>query len=244
MFKRNSLLSVLTHIKNKGVNPQTVIDVGVAYGTNGLYGAFDSVRYLMVEPLEEYKGVLDKIASEYPAVYTLAAAGSREGSIIMNVHPDMSGSSVLKESEGAHVDGVERTVPVVTLDGETKKYGLKGPFIIKVDVQGFELEVLKGAEETLKETEVVIMEVSLFQFYKESPTFLDAVAFMSQKGFSPYDIFGATYRPLDDALGQVDVVFASDKGILKQSSHFASFEQRKKFTEERINKLNPASKSV
>ncbi|QAR32093.1 FkbM family methyltransferase [Geovibrio thiophilus] len=239
MFKRNGLLSVLTHIKNKGVNPQTVIDVGVAYGTNGLYGVFDSVRYLMVEPLEEYKGVLDKIVSEYPAVYTLSAAGSREGSVTMNVHPDMSGSSVLKESEGAHVDGVERTVPVVTLDGETEKYGLKGPFVIKIDVQGFELEVLKGAEKILKETEIVIMEVSLFQFYKESPTFFDVVAFMNERNFSVYDIFGATYRPLDDALGQVDLVFVANGSVLRETHHYASFEQRKTLTAERVRKLNP-----
>ncbi len=151
----------------------------------------------------------------------------------------MSGSSVLKESEGPHVDGIERVVPMVTLDGEVSKYKLRGPFLLKVDVQGFELEVLKGAEKVLQETEVIILEVSLFQFYKGSPVMSDVIYFMHKRGFSVYDIFGAVYRPLDDALAQVDLVFASDKSILRSSNYFASFEQRKQMTLERIKKLNP-----
>ncbi len=62
MFKRNSVLDVMKHIKNKGLKVSTIIDVGVAYGTNGLYGVFDSVSYLMIEPLEEYQEVLKSIA--------------------------------------------------------------------------------------------------------------------------------------------------------------------------------------
>jgi FkbM family methyltransferase len=242
MFKRNNLISVMQHIKKSGFKPKTILDIGVAYGTHGLYGVFDDVRYLMIEPLEEYKCVLDKIASEYPADYIIAAAGPKEDFITMNVHPDMSGSSILKESEGAHVDGVERTVKVVTIDKEINRIGLEAPFIIKVDVQGFELEVLKGAEETLRNTEIVILEVSLFQFYKNSPTFFDIITFMNERNFSVYDIFGATYRPLDDALGQVDLVFASNNSTLRSSHHFASSEQRELMTQERINKLNPKGK--
>jgi len=239
MFKRHNLSSVLGHIKEKGFSPKSIIDVGIAYGTPGLYGVFENAQYLLVEPLEEYTDVMEDICSKFNAKYVIAAAGAEITETVINVHPDMSGSSILKESEGEHIDGEPRTVKVTTLDFEAKKAGLTGPYLIKLDVQGFELEVLKGASEIIKNTDVVIMETSLFQFYKNSPEFHEVIAFMADMDFSVYDIFGASYRPLDDALGQVDILFVRNGCFLRGSDHYATPEQREKMTQERVKNLNP-----
>lgn len=92
---RHYMFEVLEHLKRMSFYPSTVIDVGVAYGTNDLYEKFPRAHHLLVEPLEEYKSVLDKIAKKYNAEYELAAAGAKEGVLEINVHPDLSGSSLL-----------------------------------------------------------------------------------------------------------------------------------------------------
>jgi FkbM family methyltransferase len=228
-------------MKQNGLEISTIIDVGIAYGTPGLYGPFEDVKYHLIEPLKEYKNVIEGICSTYDATYTLAAAGEELGELQLNVHPDLSGSSVLNESEGKHVDGEPRTVPVTTIDHEIEQFHLKGPYLIKIDVQGFELQVLNGAHEALKNTEAVLLEVSLFEFYKGSPSFADVIDYMNRYNFSVYEIYTPTYRPLDDAMGQVDIAFVKTDGKLRKTSHYATKDQRKEMTQKRINALNPKS---
>ena len=75
------------------------------------------------------------------------------------MHADKYGSSLLREIEGPSVDGVPRQVPIITVDQACSDRNLKGPYLIKVDVQGAELQVLAGASRTLQQTEAVILEV-------------------------------------------------------------------------------------
>ena len=238
MHKRDNLKSILEYLKRRNLTVETIFDIGVAYGTPGLYEVFDNVHYHLIEPLEEYLGVIKNLEKQHSLTYTIAAAGKTETTITLNVHPDLSGSSILNESEGSHVDGIPRNVPQTTIDTEVNKNSLKAPFLIKVDVQGFELEVLKGATATLPKTEVVILEVSLFQFYQNSPTFQEVITFMSDAGFSVYDIFNASYRPLDDALGQIDLLFVRTDSCLRETHHYASKEQREEITKHRVKHLN------
>ena len=99
---------------------------------------------------------------------------------------------------------------------------LTGP----IDVQGAELDVLAGATETLRATECVVLEVSFFEFFHNGPLFHDVIAFMRERGFVAYDIFGFQYRPLDGALSQVDVAFVRETGEYRKHHFYATREQR------------------
>ena len=101
----------------------------------------------------------------------------------------------------------------------------KGPYLIKVDVQGAELDVLGGALETLNETELVILEVSMFQLMKDAPQFYDVVVYMKNLGFVVYDIFGESFRPLDGALGQIDMAFVKENGRFRSNHQYATAQQ-------------------
>ena len=238
-MERKNLKEVLLHVKQLGFKPKTIIDVGVAYGTPGLYGVFEDVNYLLVDPLVEYEDVMKNICAEYPADYVLAAAGPEPGCVTLNVHPDLSGSSFYKESEGPHVDGMPREVPVVTLDHLCEEKQAEGPYIVKVDTQGADLQVLRGARKVLEQTEVVLLEVFLFQFYTGIPLLAEVVSFMKENGFVAYDIFGGNNRLYDNALAQVDMAFVKEQGLFRESDHFATSEQRRAFTEKRKQVLNP-----
>jgi FkbM family methyltransferase len=223
---RASLQGALRQLSGLGFRPETVIDVGVACETPELYEEFAEASILLIEPLQEFEPYLWKICAERKAQYVLAAAGEAAGSATLNVHPDRLGSSFLKEVEGAAVDGVPRQVPVVTIDEVCADKKLKGSYLIKVDVQGAELQVLAGAGRTLQETEAVILEVTLFGTMIGGPQAYDVVSKMKELGFVAYDVFGFHYRPLDDALCQVDMLFVREQGRFRQTHVYATPEQR------------------
>jgi FkbM family methyltransferase len=229
--KGMTLETSLANIRNHGFFPKTVIDVGAAFGTFPLYEAFPDAFMLLVEPLWEWKQALESVCRMYKGDYIIAAAGDRPGETVINVHEDLIGSSFLKEVEGSSVDGSTRTVKVITLDQICQEKNLAGPYLIKVDVQGAELNVMDGAEFILQETEVIILEVSLFKFMISNPEIQDVLIYMKKRGFVTYDIFGYQFRPLDGALSQVDMVFVKEDGLFRQSHAFASPRQRERMTQ-------------
>ena len=221
--RRDSFEGFLAHVKNLGFEPETSIDVGVAHGTFELYTSFPDATHLLIEPIQEFEGVMRHISRKFNKVeYVIAAASNTPGTVEINVHKDLSGSSTLKETSGTHVDGVPRQVPTVKIDDLCHERQLKGPYLIKIDVQGAELNVLDGAQEVLKETELVILEVSLFQFFTNGPQFFDVVSYMKERNFVVYDIFGGHLRPLDGALAQVDIAFAKADGVFRKSREYAT----------------------
>jgi len=232
---RTSMCGALRQLSGLGFRPRTVIDVGVAYETADLYREFTDAQILLIEPQVEFEPCLRKICSTYNAQYVLAAAGAEAGTAIFNVHSNqLNSSSLLKEVEGAAVDGVPREVPVVTIDQVCAEKGLTGPYLIKLDVQGAELQVLAGARKTLEETEAIHMEATLFGTMIGGPQLYDVVARMKELGFVTYDIGGFLYRPLDGALAQVDMTFVREHGCFRESHAFATPVQRQALAEQAV----------
>jgi FkbM family methyltransferase len=213
---RLTMAEALRHLAGLGFRPATVVDVGVGNGTQDLYDTFPDATFLLIEPLEEFRPVLEDVARRYRASFVVGAAGRERGSTRIFVHGHLEGSSLLHE-RGEQSGIVPRDVPMVTIDELCAERGLTGPSLIKVDVQGAELEVLSGATRSLVEAEVVVLEVSLFQFVEDGPELHDVVALMKERGFVVYDLFGGHTRPLDGALAQVDLVFVKETGPFRQS---------------------------
>jgi len=230
---RSSFAGVLRHAKKMGVNPAEVIDVGAAHGrfTEICSRIFPNAGYLLIEPLKEYTPYLDKVCSKLSrSRHILIAAASRSGEMTLNVHPDLVGSSFYREDEDSDVNGVPRSVSTAPLDDLVKNAGALSPYLLKVDVQGSELDVLYGAGETLKNTELLILEASFLSFFAGAPIFYDVIAHMKSRGFVVYDIFGLSHRPLDGALAQADIAFVKEDSPLRADHHYATGEQRRALT--------------
>lgn len=217
------MAEVLDHFIVLGFSPKTVIDVGVADGTPSLLTRFPSAKHLLIEPIEEYEKALQDICSQYEAEYVLAAAGSRSGRMEIYVNPDrLDASSLLRPT---HEKG-KREIPVVTLDDLCRERNLETPYVLKVDVGGAELQVLDGASKTLKDTALVILEVSFFSFGDGWPEFYDVIDYMKKRGFVAYDVFGGHNRPLDRARAMVDIAFVKENGRFRTSCAWISLEQQ------------------
>ena len=215
-------------IKSLGFQPKTILDVGVASGTPELYKVFPECYFLLIEPLKEFEADLKNILGQYNGSYVLAAAGPRSGQVTFNVHKNhLVGSSLHKETMGGEADGYEAIVPMVRIDDILIEKKLEGPHLLKIDVQGAELAALEGAQKTLLETEVVVLEVSLFEFMVGAPQFYEVINYMKEHGFVTYDIIPSWNRPLDNALGQVDIVFVKEAGMFRRNHSYSTDEQMK-----------------
>lgn len=198
--------SLFTHLKRLGFRPDLVLDVGTASGTRPIYDHFPDARYVLYEPLSEFEPQLAELEQSLDATIVRAAVGREPGEIELHVHPDLIGSSVYRETSGGGDDGEARTVPIVTLD-DTSGAADHQHVLLKIDVQGAELEVLEGGRRTLESVEVLIVECSLIATLQDSPEIHDVMAWAHDAGFSLFDVIGGLERPLDGSLAQLDTVF-------------------------------------
>lgn len=126
-------------------------------GIPELYEVFPDSHFNLIEPLQAFEGDLKRILRRYQRDYVLAA-GLVVGGVTFNAHShQLDGSSLCKESMGSIADGDEVVVPQIRIDNVVKGHGRSGPDLIKIDVQGAELD---GATEILDDTEVIVLEVS------------------------------------------------------------------------------------
>jgi FkbM family methyltransferase len=227
--KHQNLSDFLNYIKtHHKFYPEAIIDVGVARGTFEIYETFPKSEIILIEPVEEFNNDLISIQNNYDAVSIFhCAVGHTTGIININVHDDLEGSSLYNEQEGKSTDGKTREIEIKLLDDICKSYiDSSKSILLKIDVQGAELDVLKGSIKLLPNIEIIVLEVSLHKFFINGPEFYDVIEYMNQIGYAVYDIFGFLYRPLDGSLAQVDIAFVKKDGFLKREKLFASKAQR------------------
>lgn len=247
-IERNSLVGVLKNLKDNGANPNSIIDGGAAYGKYSqiLYGLFPKARYILVEPLREYEAIINANCT-FEKDIVWKALSSSEGKMKINLHQDLVGSSLYKEQEGEYVDGLEREVQVTTIDVIAEEYGLEPPFLIKLDLQGAELDALRGAGKTLSKHDenIVVLEVCMFDFFIGSDNrFKKVISFMDGLDYELHDVYGLAYRPIDNALAQVDCVFCSKRSMLRRVSHYGYPEFREKQFKQMKKKHDLALKKI
>ena len=129
---------------------------------------------------------------------------------------------------GRQGDGSEpprRSVPVITLDDLVAERRTAGPYVVKVDVEGAELEVLGGAARVLRESELVLLEVSLFELVPGAPQLHDVVAWMHGHGFVVAALYNGHNRPLDGQLAQIDIAFVPESGRFRREHAYATAAQ-------------------
>lgn len=224
-INRPTLGGALTQLRAAGLMPATIFDIGVATGTPPLQKVYGDVPQLLIEPLEEFHPAIHALAQENPNLTLVAAAaGATSGSMTFNVDDELDSSSLY--TAATSVQTTARTVPVVTLDQLCTERQLSGPFLIKADVEGAELDVLAGAQTVLQDADCVVLEGTLLPFRPDAPLATDLIAYMIARDFVLHDIVDTAYRPLDDTLARVDLIFVPADSLLRSDMRYTTARDR------------------
>jgi FkbM family methyltransferase len=190
-----------------------VLDVGANRGQFGkkLFKGGYSSALVSFEPLSEAHALLRQAAAKRPhwTVYRRCALGSQTGRCRINIAANSQSSSILPMLErhieaapGSHYTGAEEA-ELVTLDRVlADDYPGQAPVGLKLDVQGYEREVLAGLVAERQRVKLIYTELSLTPLYQGGPGFPELANVLIGEGFrcvslAPNFIDARTYEMLE-----------------------------------------------
>jgi FkbM family methyltransferase len=209
--------------KRRGLKVKCAVDGGAATGNWALElkRIYPEAAVLCVEPRADAQEALRRLARENPGIHVAdVLLGPREDQIQFNESRDQS--SVLNDSSGKPF-GRTTLAKMTTLDRLIEEHKLPWPDLIKLDLQGYELEALRGGGRCLEHAEAALLEVSFIRLQSQSPIVHEVIAFMRDRGFVAYDILGLWHRPLDGALAQGDFMFLKESSPLLRDTRWSDF---------------------
>jgi FkbM family methyltransferase len=196
----------------------TVIDVGANRGQFAVFAArrFPKAQLICFEPLSGPREQLTRAVGSNPRLRVLdCAVGSEDGAAEFHVSASDDSSSLLPigQRQRDAFPGTEESalmpVQVKRLDSALHEADLGRPTLLKIDVQGGELEVIQGAGRLLLSIDAVLVEVSFVELYA-GQALVDAVwAHLRESAFSCRGIWSLTYGPRRECL-QGDLLFARE----------------------------------
>lgn len=184
------------------IRPKTVFDVGANKGqfyrwlreSVGYRGRI--VSFEPIPSLGDELRAMQKHDSDWSV--ESVALGARPGELRLNVSrrsdfssfrsPNATGRELFPLSETAQTI----SVPVSTLDDYVTRGALEGPYLLKLDTQGFDSEVLKGAAHTLPQCRAVLCELSVIQIYDGQPDWKSMIELLNAQGFSLASLYPVT----------------------------------------------------
>jgi FkbM family methyltransferase len=204
-------------LREAGFMPGGILDIGAHDGrwAAAARAVYPEPHLLMIDARGEETTKLRAKCRQHPNTdFEIAMLGPSEGQAVeFSVH----GSASSAFPERSNAPRKTKTMTTTTLDKIVSgRSDLKAPLFLKLDVQGGELEVLKGGTETMARTEVIQLEVALLDYNEGGPRCAETVAFMDQRGFVVYDVAGFV-RPKNIALTHLDMLFVRNGSKLRPS---------------------------
>ena len=218
--------SSLLLLQARGFQPRTVIDIGAAEGAFFLLrrelDLFPDARHFFVDAMQENEVVYRKLAAKFGTGYEIAALSCMEGQVVLRIDPDFYNTHIEHLQPGTQYEEL-RQVPMATLDSVVTRHALQPPFAIKLDVQGGELDALRGALRTLDQAVAVTAEIQIFT---ERDTLVELLGFMQSNGWILFDITDLAYYRSNDAFYQCYATFIPKRMDYRKGEEWCLPEQR------------------
>lgn len=202
--------SVLTQL-----DCRTVVDVGANRGQFALVarGCCPAASIIAFEPLPKPAAVFRRIfAGDRATLLHEAAVGPDDGLGIMHLSAQDDSSSLLPISslQGEMFPGTEEvgtmTVRVAPLAAFVDEEDILEPALLKLDVQGYEVDALRGCESRLRKFGWVYCECSFVELYSGQGLARDVIGWLAQKGYTMAGVFNVAYDRTGRAV-QADFLF-------------------------------------
>jgi FkbM family methyltransferase len=190
---------------------KTIIDIGANEGQF----AHKMRKSLLIsfEPLPDvYHKLLDSFKDDSFFTSYNFGVGEREENVSMWSNEYSPSSSILKMKE--HTDHFDFAVSqslvnikIVPLDKVLNFEVIETPYIVKIDVQGFEEYVIKGGKKTLSNAKMIITEVSFRELYENQLLFDGIYLMLKELGFKYAGNYEQLYSPINNEILQADAIF-------------------------------------
>lgn len=201
-------------LRRSGIN--TVIDAGAHAGefASGIRTVLHGCTLYCFEPQPQpFRRLAHRFRRDATVHAFNVALGSVPGEMVLHQSNFTKASSLLPMAElhrkayAWSAEGSDITVRVETLDSVLPG-DVEGAVLLKLDVQGFELEVLRGASATLARTDYVLVETSVGgTLYEGEATFGEVHALLTRAGFRYAGMWDQMHDPRTDAPLQIDALF-------------------------------------
>jgi FkbM family methyltransferase len=193
----------LESLTRRGLRIEVVYDVGAHTGrwTTSVRDSLSGARFFLFEANEAHEAALRDTGHSF-----FIATLSSEPKIVDFYAVGGQGDSYFREATERYRDVSPQRRQTTTLDDLVAAHELPLPDLIKVDVQGAELDVLRGGEGALGAAKLVLLECPIAEYNEGAPKLEEYVRFMEAHGFAPVELLDSIRR--DGRLVQVDVLFA------------------------------------
>lgn len=196
--------AALRRMAGRGVGVETFIDVGAAKGawSEKAMALWPRAGAHLLEAKESWRPALEDFQKRHANVtYEVAGVSSEPGTIYFPVSGDPYGGAVFHNP--ADRDDLE-AIKATSIDHEMSRLQLKGPFAIKLDTHGTEVDILNGAEKTLQQTAFLCIETYNVIGQKRFP---ELILDLQERGFRCADVAEPMFREGDELLWQIDFYF-------------------------------------
>lgn len=201
--------NALMRLQSLGFAPAVIYDIGAYRGgwTRLAAEVFPRAQFVLFEANRDHAGGLAATGRRH----VIAALGATDGGTRAFHVPrqgDVTGASLYIENTAHYAERnlQVRGVEIVRLDTAVAREKLPPPELIKIDVQGAELEVLAGASATLRAVAALIVEVSFVDYNKGGPLVAEVIAALDRLGFKCADLC-EVHRNTRNFVLQLDLVF-------------------------------------
>ena len=175
-------------------SPHLVLDVGAHHGWffHCWLDWCPQAQVVAFEPTAESFRRANELYGSDPRVRLFQLGiGAQTGELSFNILADSQVSNSFLPPRQAVWEAIEyntgaisqRRVPISTLDDFCAEQKIAGAYLLKIDVQGYELEVLKGAIGILPHVDHVFVEAGIQRLYEGAPSFAEVCLFMDAQGF-------------------------------------------------------------
>lgn len=209
----------------KSYQLNSVIDVGANRGqfTTMIFDLFPNSNIIAFEPLAEPFRKLVEVTSRFTNIRTVnTAIGPEKANLPINVATRDDSSSLLQITAMQEAvfpqTGYKRTdyVEVAPMTNYVSSSDLKSPCLLKIDVQGFELQVLKGCYELISNVDLIYVETSFVELYDGQPFAYDIINYLHPRGFQLSGIYNLHYTKAGHPV-QGDFLFVRGKASETES---------------------------
>jgi FkbM family methyltransferase len=203
-------------LKNAGFSPKHILDIGANHGSwsREVYSYFPNASYTLIEPQEYLKEHFADLLAKPQFAYLPIGVGPKPGHFNLTItERDDSCNFRLSEEEARDRGLSQIRVQVDTIDNVVSNSSFGIPQLIKIDAEGIDLEVLKGATNVLGKSEVVLIEAAVVNPAFENTT-LAVINAMDGYGYRLFEITDLNRPFSNNVLWLVELMFVLKGGEL------------------------------